>query len=220
MFFLAFVSGREKIDLALVIKEAQFQHILRILNSNVAGVKPAPIALCKIKGIGRRFATMICKKAEINIRKRAGELTDEEISKVKAIIQNPRQYNIPDWFLNRRKDMQTGKMLHLHAHQMPTKWREDLQKWKKCRFGCLILFFNFVVRNFEEKKLVSLYQVKNYTDLVSKFLNVFLIQKRSKANTKQTWNPCLCVVAFLVSQGGEIFILKNLYYLLSDHYSE
>jgi len=119
--------------MAMVIKEAQFQHILRILNSNVSGVKPIAIALCKIKGIGRRFATLICKKAEIDIRKRAGELTDDEINKVKAIIQNPRQYNIPDWFLNRRKDMQTGKMLHLHAHQMPVKWREDLQKWKKCR---------------------------------------------------------------------------------------
>merc|ERR1712154_349937 len=56
-------------------------------------------------GIGKRFATLICRKAEIDIRKRAGELSQPEIEKVKAIIQNPRQYNIPDWFLNRQKDM-------------------------------------------------------------------------------------------------------------------
>ena len=65
---------------------------------------------------------------------RAGEMSQEEIEKVKAIIQNPRQYNIPDWFLNRQKDMQTGKPLHLHAHQLAAKFREDLQKWKKTRY--------------------------------------------------------------------------------------
>merc|ERR1712113_869382 len=92
-------------------------------------------ALTKIRGIGRRFATLICRKAEIDIRKRAGEMTQSEIEKVKAIIQNPRQYNIPDWFLNRQKDMQTGKPLHLHAHQLAAKFREDLQKWKKTRFN-------------------------------------------------------------------------------------
>jgi len=31
--------------------------------------------------------------------KRAGELTNEEIVKVKTIIANPRQFNLPDWFL-------------------------------------------------------------------------------------------------------------------------
>merc|ERR1712129_366674 len=60
-----------------------------------------------------------------------GELSQEEIEKVKAIIQNPRQYNIPDWFLNRRKDMQTGKPLHLHAHQLAAKFREDLKSGRR-----------------------------------------------------------------------------------------
>ena len=74
---------------------------------------------------------------------RAGEMTQEEIEKVKAIIQNPRQYNIPDWFLNRRKDMQTGKPLHLHAHQLAAKFREDLQKWKKTRYILNFIFINY-----------------------------------------------------------------------------
>lgn len=53
-----------------MVKEEEFQHILRILNTNVEGGKPAPIALTKIRGIGKRFATLICRKAEIDIRKR------------------------------------------------------------------------------------------------------------------------------------------------------
>ena len=54
----------------LAVNEQEYQHILRILNTNVEGGKPAPIALTKIRGIGRRFATLICRKAEIDIRKR------------------------------------------------------------------------------------------------------------------------------------------------------
>ena len=56
--------------MSLVVNEEEFQHILRILNTNVDGRKPAPIALCKIRGIGKRFAILICRKAEIDIRKR------------------------------------------------------------------------------------------------------------------------------------------------------
>ena len=56
---------------SLVVNKEEYQHILRILNTNVEGGKPAPIALTKIRGIGKRFATLICRKAEIDIRKRS-----------------------------------------------------------------------------------------------------------------------------------------------------
>ncbi len=40
---------------------------------------------------------------------RAGELTPDEIEKLVAIIQNPRQFKVPDWFLNKQRDWKTGK---------------------------------------------------------------------------------------------------------------
>ena len=49
------------------------------------------------------------KKADIDLTKRAGELSEEEIEKIVTIMQNPRQYKIPDWFLNRQKDIKDGK---------------------------------------------------------------------------------------------------------------
>ena len=39
----------------------------------------------------------------------AGELTEEEIENIKTIIANPEAFHIPTWFLNRQKDMKTGK---------------------------------------------------------------------------------------------------------------
>lgn len=41
--------------------------------------------------------------------KRAGECSEEEVEKIITIMSNPRQYKIPDWFLNRQKDIVDGK---------------------------------------------------------------------------------------------------------------
>lgn len=32
-----------------------------------------------------------------------------QVERVVTIMQNPRQYKIPDWFLNRQKDVKDGK---------------------------------------------------------------------------------------------------------------
>lgn len=47
-----------------------FQHILRVLNSNIDGLEKVPIAFTKIKGIGRRFSNLILKRANIDLSKR------------------------------------------------------------------------------------------------------------------------------------------------------
>ena len=86
-----------------------FQYVLRILNTNVDGRQKVMYAMCAIKGIGRRLSCLICKKADIDLTKRAGELTNDEVDRIITIVQNPRQFKIPDWFLNRQKDKTDGK---------------------------------------------------------------------------------------------------------------
>ena len=86
-----------------------FQYVLRILNTNVDGRQKVMYAMCAIKGIGRRLSCLICKKADIDLTKRAGELTNDEVDRIITIVQNPRQFKIPDWFLNRQKDNKDGK---------------------------------------------------------------------------------------------------------------
>ena len=48
----------------------EFQHILRVLNTNVDGKQKIMFALTSIKGIGRRFANIVCKKADVDMNKR------------------------------------------------------------------------------------------------------------------------------------------------------
>merc|ERR1712002_1019701 len=81
----------------------------RVLNTNIEGKTNVMFALTSIKGIGRRYANLVLKKADIPLHKRAGELTEEDTDKIITIMQNPRQYKIPDWFLNRQRDIKDGK---------------------------------------------------------------------------------------------------------------
>ncbi|GAB5585457.1 ribosomal 40S subunit protein S18B [Umbelopsis nana] len=111
----------------------QFQHILRLLNTNVDGKNKIMVALTSIKGVGRRYANIACKKADVDLNKRAGELSNEELERIVTILQNPSQYKIPNWFLNRQKDIVDGKYSQVLSNGLDNKMREDLERLKKIR---------------------------------------------------------------------------------------
>lgn len=90
-------------------------------------------ALRKIKGIGRRFGSMIVSAAKIDLHKRAGELSQDEIDKIVDIVNNPAKYDLPAWVMNRRKDPKEGTNTQQVSNGWDTKIREDLEKMKKIR---------------------------------------------------------------------------------------
>merc|ERR1712169_97045 len=89
-------------------EKTNFQFILRLLNTNVDGKQKVMYALTKIKGVGRRYSNLVCKKADVDLNKRAGELTSEELERIVTIIQNL-------------------------ANGVDSKLREDLERLKKIR---------------------------------------------------------------------------------------
>merc|ERR1739840_60073 len=92
-----------------------------------------PFAITAIRGVGRRFAFVVCKKANVDPKKRAGELSEEEVERVMTVMTNPRQYKIPDWFLNRQKDVKDGRYSQVLSNNLDNKLREDLERLKKIR---------------------------------------------------------------------------------------
>ncbi|XP_071579892.1 small ribosomal subunit protein uS13 [Temnothorax nylanderi] len=118
--------------MSLVIPE-KFQHILRVMGTNIDGNRKVMFAMTAIKGVGRRYANIVLKKADIDLDKRAGECSEEEVEKIVTIMANPRQYKIPDWFLNRQKDIVDGKYSQLTSANLDSKLREDLERMKKIR---------------------------------------------------------------------------------------
>ncbi len=90
-------------------------------------------ALTAIKGCGRRYAGIVCRKAEIDMNLRAGEIDQESLERIVTIMQNPTTYKIPTYVLNRQKDFKDGKYSQLLSNNLDNKLREDLEHLKKIR---------------------------------------------------------------------------------------
>jgi small subunit ribosomal protein S18e len=90
-------------------------------------------ALCAIPGMGRRISNVVCKKAEVDMDKRAGDMTADEIERIVSIVSDPKKFKVPGWMVNRRRDRVDGKNSHLTSNQIATKLREDIEALKKIR---------------------------------------------------------------------------------------
>lgn len=54
-----------------------------------------------------------------------------------VIVANPRQFKIPDWFLNRKKDYKDGKYSQVVSNALDMKLRDDLERLKKIRYEAM-----------------------------------------------------------------------------------
>ncbi|CEM25791.1 unnamed protein product [Vitrella brassicaformis CCMP3155] len=119
--------------MSIQLANQDFQHILRVLNTNVDGKQKVQFAVTAIRGVGRRISNLACKKADIDLNKRAGELSAEEINRIVMILQNPLEFKIPKWFLNRQRDIKDGTFKQLVSNQLDASLRDDLERMKKMR---------------------------------------------------------------------------------------
>ena len=82
------------------------------------------IGLTQIKGLGYMFATAILDTLKINPNSNIGNLTEENVKAIEKLITDPIASNIPTWFLNRRKDIETGADLHLLTSDIPFTFKK------------------------------------------------------------------------------------------------
>jgi small subunit ribosomal protein S13 len=62
-----------------------------------------------------------------------GFLSNSDVEKIEDIIKNPVKYGIPAWLLNRRKDVETGKDLHLLGSDLVLQTKNDVDQMKQIR---------------------------------------------------------------------------------------
>ncbi len=60
----------------------------RISGINIPTNKKVHIALTYIFGIGKKISNEICKDASVDVSKRVSELNDEELNKIRELIDN------------------------------------------------------------------------------------------------------------------------------------
>jgi len=88
------------------------------------------VGLTQIRGVGYMFANTILNVLKINPGQRIGYLSPEQIKSIENIIKNPSTSNFPSWFLNRRKDVETGEDKHLITSDIAFTVRNDIEREK------------------------------------------------------------------------------------------
>ncbi|HDQ06677.1 MAG TPA: 30S ribosomal protein S13 [Candidatus Bathyarchaeota archaeon] len=111
----------------------EFQHIIRFAGTDIEGTQPVTYALTNVKGIGIKIANAIVEKAGIDPETRMGLLSSADVEKLEEIITNPVKHDIPIWLLNRQKDLETGKAIHLLSSDLVLQTKNDIDQMKKMR---------------------------------------------------------------------------------------
>jgi len=88
------------------------------------------VGLTQIRGVGYMFANTILNVLKINPNQRIGYLSPEQVNSIESIIKNPSASNFPSWFLNRRKDVETGEDKHLLTSDIAFTVRNDIEREK------------------------------------------------------------------------------------------
>jgi small subunit ribosomal protein S13 len=110
-----------------------FNYLVRIHGTNLDGTKSIPYALCDIKGIGIRVGRSIVKKLGFDPSKQLGSLSDSEIRSIEKFLEKPAEIGLPKWMLNRRKDRETGRDIHLISSDMELVMKQDIEFMKEMR---------------------------------------------------------------------------------------
>ena len=113
--------------------DPNLKYLVRVANTDLEGGKMVLYGLRKIRGINTMFANAVCVVAGVDPCKKAGYLTDEEVSRLNQAIASPLAKGIPVWMVNRRKDPETGEDMHTITGDLQFYRENDIKMMKKIK---------------------------------------------------------------------------------------
>ena len=113
-------------------EDENFNYIVRIANSDIDGQKRTVIGLQSIKGVGKRVAEIIAKKAGVDPSVKMGSLSDEKIAEIEELVTSYVEY-APQWAINRQNDYETGADMHLLGNDLDLTQKDDINRMKMIR---------------------------------------------------------------------------------------
>ncbi len=115
--------------------EPGLRGIVRIAGKDVMGGTRLDRGLMRVRGVSHTtskvFASIIAEELGISPTEKAGKLTDEQIEKADKILASMHTRKIPHYLLNRRKDPETGKDVHVIMNDLAFAQRQDIEREKK-----------------------------------------------------------------------------------------
>ena len=90
------------------------------------------IALTGIKGIGPHTSRTITALANVDPRAVLGKLDDESVERIANAVDTYTE-QVPDWMVNRQKDVYTGEVRHLLGTDLTMMNDDDVNRMRKMR---------------------------------------------------------------------------------------
>ena len=84
-----------------------------------------------IKGVGKRHVPVVLRKADIDLTKRAGEVTEDKVERVIHHHAEPTTVQDPRLVLQQTENVKDGKCSQVLANGLDNKLREDLEHLRK-----------------------------------------------------------------------------------------
>jgi small subunit ribosomal protein S13 len=112
------------------LSASEYKHILRIAGKDVEGSKKLFVAISEIKGVGYNLAQVLTQSLNINPNIRIGFLTENEVREIERVISDPKGAGLPEWYVNRRKNTDTGSNSHLITSDLDFASSNDIEREK------------------------------------------------------------------------------------------
>ena len=109
-----------------------FNYIVRIAASDIDGQKRTVIGLQSIKGVGKRVAEIIAKKAGVDPAVKMGSLPEDKIKEIEELVTSYVEY-APEWAINRQNDYESGADMHLIGNDLELTQKDDINRMKMIR---------------------------------------------------------------------------------------
>lgn len=115
--------------------EPGLRGIVRIAGKDMRGNLKLSRGLIRVRGLGHTMknvaANAIAEEIGISPHEKVGRLSDEQIERIDKLLTNLQSKNIPPYLLNRRKDPDTGKDVHVIMNDLAFTQRQDIEREKK-----------------------------------------------------------------------------------------
>lgn len=106
----------------------QFRYIVRIANTDIDGRMKLVWGLASIKGVGYSTALAVVRYLGLDPEMLVGYLTEEQVSKIEGVLSDLTKLGLPSWMYNRRRDVETGKDMHLVGSDLILYARRDIER--------------------------------------------------------------------------------------------
>jgi small subunit ribosomal protein S13 len=111
----------------------QVKQIVRVAKVDIDGNKNLIQALTKIRGVGTSLSSAICNLYKIDQNTKIGSLPEDQVKKLEQAIENPLKAGIPLFMINKKKDVITGKDLHIITSDLKLGTEFDIKRLKKIK---------------------------------------------------------------------------------------